>query len=112
MSDKGALQVSEQERLAVYDSVWDTGELVATIVSFNDLIVNAASNETIAEFVRGKIRSTVNDPDVAETLCPVDFPLGTKRLCLDTNYYETYNLPQVRLVDLRKTPITTIIAGI
>lgn len=106
--EKGALQASGEERQAVYDRVWDTGELIATVTSFNDLLVNAASNQTIAEFVRGKIRSTVNDPEVAETLCPVDFPLGTKRLCLDTNYYETYNLPHVRLVDLRKTAITTI----
>ena len=108
MSDKGALQVSEEERQTIYEGVWDTGELIATITSFNDLIVNPESNHTLAEFVRGKIRSKVNDPEVAETLCPVDFPIGTKRLCLDTNYYETYNLPHVRLVNLRKTPITTI----
>jgi len=108
MGDKGAMQVSEEERQTRYEDVWDTGELVASITAFNDLLVNPASNQTIAEFVRSKIRSQVNDPEVAETLCPVDFPLGTKRLCLDTNYYETYNLPHVRLVDLRKTPITTI----
>jgi cation diffusion facilitator CzcD-associated flavoprotein CzcO len=50
----------------------------------------------------------VHDPVTAEMLCPKDHPFGTKRPCLDTNYYATYNLPHVRLVDLRSTPITTI----
>ena len=54
-----------------------------------------------------KIRSIVNDPETAEALCPTDHPFGTKRPCLDTGYYETFNLPHVRLVDLRKHPITT-----
>ena len=57
--------------------------------------------------IREKIRSIVVDPDTAEALCPKDHPFGTKRPCLDTNYFETYNLPHVRLVDLRKHPIAT-----
>jgi cation diffusion facilitator CzcD-associated flavoprotein CzcO/acetyl esterase/lipase len=107
-SAEGALQVSEEERQARYEHAWQAGELIEAISVFNDLLVNPAANETLAEFIRGKIRSIVKDPEVAETLCPVDFPLGTKRLCLDTNYYQTYNLPHVRLVDLRKTPMATI----
>jgi len=66
------------------------------------------ANDLVAEMIRERIRSIVKDPETAEALCPKDHAFGTKRPCLDTNYYETYNLPHVRLVDLRKTPITTI----
>ena len=69
---------------------------------------NAEANETVGEFVRDKIRSIVDDPETAEALCPKTHYIVTKRTCLDTNYYETYNLPHVRLVDLRKTPIDTV----
>jgi cation diffusion facilitator CzcD-associated flavoprotein CzcO len=67
--------------------------------------VDPAANETAAEFVRDKIRAIVRDPEVAETLCPRTFPVGTKRMCLDSGYYETFNRPNVHLVDLRKTPL-------
>ena len=108
VSAEGAMQVSAEERLDRYERNWKDGNLVETVTAFNDLSANPASNETLAEFVRDKIRAKVNDPEVAETLCPYDYPIGTKRLCLDTNYYETFNLPHVRLVDLRKTPIAMI----
>jgi cation diffusion facilitator CzcD-associated flavoprotein CzcO/acetyl esterase/lipase len=108
VSAEGAMQVSEEERQARYERIWEAGNLIESFMVFNDIVVNTESNATLAEFVRNKIRAKVNDPDVAETLCPYEFPIGTKRLCLDSHYYETYNLPHVRLVDLRKTPITTI----
>ena len=108
VSDKGAMQVTEDERQARYERIWAAGDLIEAFTVFNDIVANPESNATLAEFVRNKIRAKVKDPDVAELLCPFDFPIGTKRLCLDSHYYETYNLPHVRLVDLRKTPITTI----
>lgn len=104
--DKGALQVSEQERLANYEAMWESGDLLPP--SFPDLVLNEAANETLCEFLRGKIRSIVKDPVTAEALCPKDHYYGTKRPCLDSGYYETFNLPHVRLVDLRATPITSI----
>ena len=52
-----------------------------------------AANDELAEFFRDKIRSIVNDPQTASTLCPTDYPIGAKRMCLDTDYYATYNLP-------------------
>ncbi len=73
--------------------------------SFNDLMVKKASNDTISDFVRARIRDIVKDPALAEDLCPYDHPLGTKRICVDTGYYETFNRPNVKLVNLRKTPI-------
>ena len=72
------------------------------------MLTNRDANEIVAEMIRERIRSIVDDPETAETLCPTDHPFGTKRPCLDTNYFATYNLPHVRLVDLRKQPITTI----
>ena len=59
----------------------------------------------MADFVRQQIKRIVKDPIVAETLCPTGYPLGTKRLCMDTNYFQTFNRPNVTLVDLRAHPI-------
>ena len=81
--------------------------MFAILGTFADLIVNEKANEIAAEFIRNKIRSIVTDPATAETLCRVDHPFGTKRPCLDSGYYETFNLDHVDLVDLRKTPIST-----
>src|SRR6201999_3434253 len=72
--------------------------------AYGDLLFEKAANDTIAEFARRKIRSIVKDPATAELLCP-DNVFGCKRLCVDTNYFETYNLPHVKLVDVSKTPI-------
>jgi len=105
---EGALMVSDEERLARYDAMWEAGELLGVTGTFNDTLANAESNETLRAFIHDKIRSTVDDPDVAEALCPTNHYVGTKRACLDSNYYETYNLPHVRLVDLRTNPISTI----
>jgi len=107
-SDKAASQVSQQEREREYAARWKKGG-VNFVHSFNDLMVNQASNDTIAEFVRGRIRSVVQDPAVAESLCPKDHPLGSKRICVDTGYYETYNRPNVKLVDLKKTPLQEVV---
>jgi cation diffusion facilitator CzcD-associated flavoprotein CzcO/acetyl esterase/lipase len=104
--EKGTLQVSEDERLATYEQMWASGDLIPPY--FQDLLLNAAANETLCEFLRGKIRSIVKDPATAEALCPKDHYYATKRPCLDSHYLETFNLPHVRLVDLRATPIATV----
>ena len=109
-SDRGALQVSAAEREEEYARRWKKGG-VNFVHAFNDLLVNQASNDTIADFVRAQIRALVKDPVVAESLCPTDHPLGTKRICVDTGYYETFNRPNVRLIDLKKTPINEFHAG-
>jgi cation diffusion facilitator CzcD-associated flavoprotein CzcO/acetyl esterase/lipase len=103
-----ALAVSEAERQAAFERGWAEGGLFGISGRFNDIATNAAANELAAEFVRNKIRAIVKDSDTAEALCPRDHPIGTKRPCVDTDYYATYNLPHVRLVNLRKTPIDTI----
>jgi cyclohexanone monooxygenase len=76
--------------------------------AYSDLFSDPQANELLCEFVRGKIRERVRDPAVAELLCPYDHPLGTKRMCVDTGYFETYNRPNVRLVSIRDAPIDEI----
>mgnify|MGYP003700752629 CR=1 FL=1 len=103
-SDKSALEVSEAERQAVYEERWRAGGS-GFLAAFNDILTNQAANDTMAEFVRGKIREIVKDPETAELLSPRSHPIGTKRICVDTGYYETFNRPNVELVDVSETPI-------
>jgi cyclohexanone monooxygenase len=105
---KSALEATPEERDAKYEAKWAEGGSISFLYSYTDLLVNKASNDTASEFVRNKIRSIVRDPGVAELLAPKDHPIGTKRLCLDTNYYETYNRDNVTLVDVRSSPIEAI----
>jgi cyclohexanone monooxygenase len=76
--------------------------------TFADLVTNPEANGHAAEFVRDRIRETVQDQRVAELLSPRSYPFGTKRLCMDTNYYATYNRSNVTLVDIRKSPIEAV----
>lgn len=106
--EPSALSVAEQQRTAHYEERWHAGDLTGLITAYADLLVDREANETLAAFVRSKIRSIVKDPVTAELLSPNSFPIGTKRPCLATDYYETFNKPHVKLVDLRATPITEI----
>ena len=105
---RSALDLSEEERNAAYESKWQEGGSISYLYAYTDLLMNKASNDTASEFVRNKIRGIVKDPRTAELLAPKDHPIGTKRLCLDTHYYETYNRPNVSLVDVRSDPIQEI----
>ncbi|MFM9941791.1 MAG: flavin-containing monooxygenase [Hyphomicrobiaceae bacterium] len=105
---KSALEVSDEERRRIYEAKWGEGGSISYLYAFTDLLTNKAANDTASEFVREKIRAIVKDPKTAELLCPNDHPIGTKRLILDTNYYETYNRPNVTLVDVRTNPIAEI----
>ncbi|WP_040790826.1 flavin-containing monooxygenase [Nocardia paucivorans] len=106
---KGALEVSEEERNAFYHRVWSDkdSELVSMLVGFTDILSNDAANETAAQFIRDRIAEIVTDPAVAALLQPTGY-FGVKRPVLGTNYYETFNRPNVRLVDVRATPLTEI----
>ncbi len=107
VAEISALAVTEEERNAIYEESWGTKGLTFAAV-FTDILTSPEANATFADFVRNKIRSIVSDPDTADALCPTDYPIGTKRLCLDSGYYATFNRPNVRLVDLRKRPLATI----
>ncbi|MEO7914261.1 MAG: NAD(P)/FAD-dependent oxidoreductase [Novosphingobium sp.] len=95
------------ERRRIFEEVWQKGgqELFGF---FGDLMVDEEANAEIGAFVREKISQIVKDPEVAEALKPYSYPLGARRLCLDTNYYATYNRPNVKLVDVAKDPIERI----
>lgn len=103
-----ALSVSEDERRQRYEKVWNGGAMVHLSVEYADILLNEKANETLSEFVREKVRGKVNDPAVADILTPTEFPICTKRTCLDTNYYETFNRPNVKLVDIKNNPIQSI----
>ncbi len=105
---KSALEVPADERDQIYERKWAEGGSISFLYSFNDLLTNKAANDTASEFVRQKIRSIVKDQEVAELLAPHTHPMGTKRLILDTNYYETYNRDNVTLVDVKSAPIEEI----
>ncbi len=107
LNDKSAMEVDEEERRREYEARWEGGG-IAFMAAFSDLALNAESNRTAADFVRAKIRSIVRDPAVAEALSPDTYPIGTKRICVDTDYFETFNRDNVSLVDIRKTPIDEI----
>jgi cyclohexanone monooxygenase len=105
---KSALDAGEEERLNAFEAKWLEGGSISFLYSFTDLLISKEANETASEFVRRKIRATVKDQRTAELLCPNDHPIGTKRLVLDTDYYETYNRDNVTLVDIRSRPIREI----
>ena len=104
-----ALQASPEERARRYEEAWARGGL-PFLGAFGDLLFEKEANDTVADFAREKIRAVVKDPATAELLCP-DNVFGCKRLCVDTGYYETYNLPHVKLVDVSRTPIERISAN-
>ncbi|MCW5748653.1 MAG: NAD(P)/FAD-dependent oxidoreductase [Alphaproteobacteria bacterium] len=98
-----ALKATPQERQRQYEQFWARGGL-PFLGAYGDLLFDKKANDTIADFARAKIRSIVKDPATAELLCP-DNVFGCKRLCVDTGYFDTFNKPHVKLVDVSKTPI-------
>jgi len=105
---KKAFEVSAEERDATYEAKWAKGGAISFLYTYTDLLVSKEANETAGEFVRQKIRQIVKDPQTAEDLCPNDHFIGTKRLCVDTGYFETYNRSNVRLVNVQKSAIQQI----
>ncbi len=105
-NDVSALAVSDEERRAEYEERWRRGGL-AFLAAYNDLVFDDRANETAKVFFGEKITERVADPALAKKLVP-STPIGCKRLCVDTNYYEIYNRPNVELVDLNESPIEEI----
>jgi cation diffusion facilitator CzcD-associated flavoprotein CzcO len=97
------LDASDEERQRRYQERWQQGGLTF-MGAFGDHMLTQEGNDQAANFVKARIHETVQDPAIAEKLCPPNL-IGAKRLCVDTNYYATYNRPNVALVDIRATPI-------
>ncbi|MBL70017.1 MAG: potassium transporter [Rhodobiaceae bacterium] len=102
------MDVPKEERQRRFEEAWDEGLLTGLMSTFSDIQLDAEANHEVAEFIRDRIRNTVKDKQTADDLTPKAYPYATKRPCIDTNYYETYNRENVSLINLRRTPIETI----
>jgi cation diffusion facilitator CzcD-associated flavoprotein CzcO len=111
--EKAASEVSDEERQATFERVWEIGGFAPWVGSFNDLLIDEQSNRAAYDFWRDKTRARIKDPAVAEMLAPMEpiHPYGTKRPSLEQNFFDIFNQPNVSLVDLRKTPIERVTRG-
>jgi cyclohexanone monooxygenase len=108
LPDRGALDDGANARRSKYEARWQRGGLTFMSV-YNDLALNKAANDTAADFVRGKIAEIVDDAETAALLQPRSHPIGTKRICVDTDYFATFNRDNVTLVDIKASPIEEIL---
>jgi len=108
VNDKYGVDVSDEERAAEFEKRWNLGGHYM-LRAFRDILVDEDVNNAAADWVRAKIASIVEDPETAAKLMPRMY-LGTKRLCTGTNYYETYNRPNVDLIDVKANPIVRLVA--
>lgn len=104
---KLTMELTPDERTAAFEERWQLGGVLFS-KTFADQMIDAEANEEARKFYETKIRAIVDDPAVAELLIPNDHPIGTKRICTDTNYFQTFNRPNVTLVSVRDTPIEAI----
>jgi cation diffusion facilitator CzcD-associated flavoprotein CzcO len=105
---RGAFEVSDEEREAFYEKLYGERGFGIWQGNFRDILIDRKANATISDFVARKIRERVKDPKVAEKLIPKNHGFGTRRLPLETFYYEVYNRDNVELVDIVETPIERI----
>ncbi|RBM01962.1 cyclohexanone monooxygenase [Glutamicibacter soli] len=105
--NQAAVDISEDERRAVFEEHWPKGGFRISSC-FNDLMRNKESNDSLSDFVRAKIEQTVTDPKTAELLKPYGYPITGKRICVDTDYYATFNRENVQLIDVKSDPIVEI----
>jgi len=108
MTMESAVTAPPEERQQRFEAAWQYGGATRILLAYGDLLANPAANDTVADFVRAKIHEIVQDPKTADLLSPKDHPLGTKRICVDTDYYKTFNRSNVTLVDVRSDPIEEI----
>ncbi|MDI1283539.1 MAG: NAD(P)/FAD-dependent oxidoreductase [Reyranella sp.] len=107
IEDRKAVETSAEEREKIYEAAWERGGLQFR-ATFQDMLVDKAANDTAANFIKRKIRTIVKDPRTAALLSDIDHPYAAKRPPIDTDYFETYNRPNVTLVDVKTAPIQAI----
>ena len=105
---KSALEATPEEREREFDARWEAGGFAFWLSNYQDMFFSKEANDLCADYLKRKIRETVKDPAIAEKLIPKSYPYGTKRQPLDTNYFETFNKPNVLLVDASDAPIEEI----
>ncbi len=108
---RGALEVTAEEREAFLEKQYASPGFGMWQGNFRDILTNREANALVSDFVARKIRQRVKDPKVAEKLIPKDHGFGTRRVPMETKYYEVYNQPNVELVDIKETPIECITAS-
>src|SRR5262249_19727805 len=105
---RNALDVSPAEREAFYEKLYGEPGFGIWMGNFRDVLIDKAANATLSAFMRRKIRERVRDPALAEKLIPTNHGFGTRRVPLESGYYEVFNQANVTLVDVRETPIERI----
>ncbi|WP_153505305.1 flavin-containing monooxygenase [Cumulibacter manganitolerans] len=105
-----ASELPPDEVRAMQDDRWEFGGLSYGF-AFGDILLDAAVNEQFAEYVRERIRERVKDPELAEKLSPRTYPIASKRMCVDTGYFEVYNQDNVTLIDIHEKPIEKFTEG-
>jgi len=104
---KLTMEVSAEERRDAFEKRWRLGGVLYS-KTFPDQLTNQDANDEARRFWVEKIRAVIDDPEVAELLIPDDHPIGSKRICTDSNYFQTFNRRNVTLISVRRTPITSI----
>jgi cation diffusion facilitator CzcD-associated flavoprotein CzcO len=102
---RGFYEVSREERLALWDKLYDSPGFGIWLANFREIFTDEVANAEFSEYIAERIRRRVKDPKTAEKLIPKDHGFGVQRVPLETNYFEAYNRPNVKLVDLRETPL-------
>jgi cation diffusion facilitator CzcD-associated flavoprotein CzcO len=105
---RSALEVTEEEREAFWEKLYSEPGFGIWMGNFRDILVDRRANTLISDFVARKIRQRIKDPAIAEKLVPKNHGFGTRRVPLESGYFEVYNQPNVRLVDISETPIERI----
>ncbi len=104
-SSAASTDYTPEEREELLEAAWTSQSAFQLLLTFSDIMTDKAANDIVSEFVRKKIRQIVKDPETAELLCPKTYPIGAKRLCIDSGYFETFNRDNVSLVDVKAAPI-------
>ena len=106
--ERSALDVPSEERERFYEELWGQPGFGLWLGNFHDILTSQEANDTVSEFVRKKIKEQVDNPVIAEKLCPKDHGFGTRRVPLESGYYKAYNRPNVHLIDITENPIENI----
>jgi cation diffusion facilitator CzcD-associated flavoprotein CzcO len=107
---KPTMEVTREERRAAFERRWQLGGVLYS-KTFPDQLTDLTANDEARKFYEDKIRAVIDDPAIADLLIPTDHPIGTKRICTDSNYFQTFNKPNVSLISVRASPIESVDAS-
>ncbi|WP_228000304.1 NAD(P)/FAD-dependent oxidoreductase [Mycolicibacterium sp. P1-5] len=104
---KLTMEATPEERQEAFEKRWELGGVLFS-KTFSDQMISLEANDEARKFYEAKVRAVIDDPELADLIIPDDHPIGTKRICTDSNYFQTFNRPNVRLISVRETPIESI----